>query len=214
MEAASLVSLTGESSPETYESLDRVVVASTSEDGAAPLDEAATLALRHGLEGTSLWVATDAGEVRGFAWLHGGALDLVVHPDARRQGLGRALLDAALDAAARDVTAWSHGNHPAAAALARATGFERARDLWVMRRSLHGLPALPDADGVDVRTFRVGVDEDAWLAVNREAFAHHPEQGGTTRRDLEEREAEPWFDPAGFFLAWRGDELVGFHWTK
>jgi mycothiol synthase len=85
----------------------------------------------------------------------------------------------------------------------------------VMRRALSDLPAPGrPADGIDVREFRVGEDEEGWLAVNAEAFAHHPEQGAMTRADLDERMSQPWFDPAGFFVATRGGRLVGFHWTK
>jgi mycothiol synthase len=50
--------------------------------------------------------------------------------------------------------------------------------------------------------------------VNARAFAQHPEQGRLTRADLEAREAEPWFDPAGLLLVERGDRLLAFGWTK
>ena len=187
----------------------RTIAAAAAADGSAPLDEAALLRLRrHGLEGSALWVA----DSRGFAWLHDGALDLVVAPAARGRGVGAALAAAAVPPAGR-LTAWSHGNHPAAAALASRFGMRRVRDLWVMRRALSSLPALPSTD-LDVRPFRVGVDEDAFLAVNAAAFALHPEQGGMTRADLDDRIAEDWFDADGFLLAWDGDDLVGFHWTK
>jgi mycothiol synthase len=196
------------------ERIERVAAAAEAVDGAAPLDEATWLALR--ASGDALadgWVGRV--EPDGFGLRHDGDLHLVVHPDARGAGLGGALL---ADLAPYDgpLRAWSHGNHPAAAALAARLGFERVRDLWVMRRPLAALPEAPSrtADGIDVRTFVVGRDEDAFLAVNAAAFAHHPEQGGLTRTGLEDRMAEPWFDPAGFFVATRGDRLVGFHWTK
>lgn len=113
--------------------------------------------------------------------------------------------------------AWAHGDHPSAAALAVDLGFTRARVLWQLRRSLAAalpVPRLPD--GVVLRAFRPGVDDEAWLALNTRAFAAHPEQGRWTPADLRARLAEPWFDPAGFLLAVEeaSGRLLGFHWTK
>jgi mycothiol synthase len=51
--------------------------------------------------------------------------------------------------------------------------------------------------------------------VNAAAFADHPEQGSWTQADLADRLNQPWFDPAGFFLAVdESGALAGFHWTK
>ncbi len=142
--------------------------------------------------------------------------ELVVRPDSRRQGLGRALAgELAAAAGGHVLRLWAHGDLPAAAALARTAGFERFRALWQMRRSLlepPDQPVLPP--GRTLRTFVPGQDEDEWLSLNGRAFAKHPEQGGWTRHDLDLREREPWFDPAGFFIAEADGLMTGFHWTK
>ncbi|WP_183096436.1 mycothiol synthase, partial [Nocardioides stalactiti] len=76
------------------------------------------------------------------------------------------------------------------------------------------LPAAEPPLGVTIRDFGTA-DAAALLEVNAAAFAAHPEQGGLTAADLDERMAEPWFDPAGLLLAVDDDgSLLGFHWTK
>ena len=182
-------------------------------DGQDPLDEAAHLLLKH--RGA---VALDGAWARdgGFALLHDGALDLAVAPDARGRGLGSDLLGRALAGTSDGLTAWSHGDHPAAAALAARTGFERVRELWVMRRAAAvPLPAAEPPAGVTVRSYAGPADDAALLEVNSAAFAHHPEQGALDQTGLAQRMAEPWFDPAGLLLAVDGTgEVLGFHWTK
>ena len=45
-------------------------------------------------------------------------------------------------------------------------------------------------EGVGVRSFVVGQDEEAWVALNARAFADHPEQGRLTVADLRLRAGE------------------------
>ncbi len=67
-----------------------------------------------------------------------------------------------------------------------------------------------------IATYSGPADDAELLRVNNAAFAWHPEQSGWTEADIAERRAEPWFDPAGLFLAVdeRTGKLLGFHWTK
>ena len=192
-------------------------------DGVAPLSEHVMLHLPQGGDaGVRNLLARDGGRVVGYAHLdvtdvvEGSSAELAVHPSARRHGVGRRLVEALLDETPDGrLRLWAHGEHPGASALATSLGFRSSRVLWQMRRSLDGpLPEPRVPDGVTVRTFRVGEDEQAWTEVNNRAFADHPDQGGWSIEEVRLREAEPWFDPAGFFLAERDGRLVGSHWTK
>ncbi|GAA2086328.1 mycothiol synthase [Actinomadura alba] len=197
-----------------------LIDAATAADGVRPLSDQSMLHLRHGGDGRALSVLLydSEGALAGYGHLEPGAEpsgELVVHPAHRGRGHGRELALAMLEAAKGSLRVWAHSESPAAAALARSLGFERVRALWKMRRPLADpLPEPVVPDGVRIRTFAVGHDEAAWLELNRRAFADHPEQGSLTMDDLARREDEPWFDPAGFFLAERDGALTGFHWTK
>jgi mycothiol synthase len=208
--------------PDITSVLDLVRAAAEADD-VSPLSEHVLLHLRYGGDSRARnLLLVSGGVVAGYAHLDptdpvaGPSGELVIHPAHRGQGLGLALLRALIaETAPRPLRLWSHGDLPAAAALAAAAGFERVRALWRMCRSLRAPLAEPKlAAGIAVRTFAVGRDEQAWLDLNAKAFAGHPEQGAWTRDDLSQREQEPWFDPAGFFLAERAGQLAGFHWTK
>ncbi|MCW2601303.1 MAG: mycothiol synthase [Frankiales bacterium] len=195
----------------------------TAADGTPPLSEHVMLHLPGGGDSDvrHLLVRGPEGLV-GYAHLDvtdqvaGSSAELAVHPRARGQGIGRALAEELMRQSPDGrLRLWAHGDHPAAGKLAASLHFERARSLWQLRRSLTDpLPDVVIPEGIAVRTFVVGRDEQAWTELNNRAFAAHPDQGGWGPEEVLVREAEPWFDAAGFFLAFRGSDLVGFHWTK
>ena len=195
----------------------------TRTDGVGPLSDHVMLHLPHGGDADvrNLLVRKD-NQLVGYAHLdvtdrvEGSSAELAVLPSARGEGIARTMVAALLDASPDGrLRLWAHGEHPGSGALARTMGFSRSRVLWQMRRSLaEPLPEPVLPEGVELRTFEVGVDEQRWTETNNRAFADHPDQGGWGVEEVELREAEPWFDPKGFFLAFRGERLVGFHWTK
>jgi mycothiol synthase len=202
-----------------------IQAAATAADGVSPLSEQPLLSLSAPSGRVRHLLGYAAERLTGYAQLDGAtdpdaSVELVVDPADRRQGTGRALLDAVLEAAP-GARVWAHGRLPAAQALAASAGLEAVRELHKMARPLGaadldpGASALPP--GFTARAFEPGHDEQAWLETNSAAFAHHPEQGRMTLADLEERMTQPWFDPAGFILVeaeGSPGEVAAFHWTK
>ena len=217
----------------------QIQAAATAADGVSPLSEQPLLSLGAPSGRVRHLLGYAAERLTGYAQLDGptgpdASAELVVDPAARRQGTGRALLDAVFEAAP-EARLWAHGRLPAAEALATSAGLAAVRELHKMARPLGAADLAPAAsalpEGFTARAFEPGRDEQAWLATNAAAFAHHPEQGRLTLADLEERMAQPWFDAAGFILV-EADATVldaavispiggipaprvaAFHWTK
>lgn len=144
------------------------------------------------------------------------AIEIALHPMHRQRGHIRQLVEAGMGEArsrgASMVRMWAFQRHYVEAL--QGMGFEEERELRQVRRSLPYSSDVVMPEGFDLRPFRPGVDEEVWLAVNNAAFAGHPENGSWTSDVLGDRERQAWFDPEGFLMAWHGDDLAGFCWTK
>jgi mycothiol synthase len=208
-----------------------LVAAATEFDGVAPVGEQVLRELGHDRTHHLLVTSSErnaAGTtIIGYLNLSpardGGAgmAELVVHPHARRRGIGVAMGRAALAKTNGRTQFWAHGTLEPARATASALGLVGVRELVQMRRSLRDVPdTVTPVPGVKVRTYAGTGDDAELLRVNNAAFVEHPEQGGWTEVELAERRSEPWFDPAGLFLAFadsasdQAGRLLGFHWTK
>jgi mycothiol synthase len=188
-------------------------------DGAPPLSDQTLAELS---SSTVLHVLASAGDdkLAGYAQLDGRSAEVV----AEHAELLPDLLATLESAAPADLLIWSHGRQSPLADALQAHGYEQWRLLHQLRRPLStdrgasgdggAKEPRPVPEGVTIRAFVPGKDEDGWLRVNAAAFADHAEQGRWTRDDLAAREAEPWFDPSGFLLAERDGAITGYHWTK
>ncbi|TQN27544.1 mycothiol synthase [Haloactinospora alba] len=232
----SYVHITTELNEEEAGAVSELASSAQRHDGVAPLSEQTLLRVRHPQPDTSrfhlLYEDATRSTLLGVAFAERvpGSPDsgeLVVAPDQRRRGHGATLLRSlSADAPPEGARVWAHGRLDGAAALARSSGMQQVRGLLKMRMPLRGdsrqaapelaEPVLSGAGArLTVRPFTVGADEEEWLRVNSAAFADHPEQGRLTLQDVREREAEPAFDAAGFFVAEDTDgRFAGFHWTK
>lgn len=210
-------------SPEFIGRITEILDAATAVDGVAPLGEQAVKGV--GRPDVTEVTVRDDDQIVGYANVtparddEPAVIELVVDPDHRRRGHGRALLDETRNRVTGDVRVWAHGDLPAARALAAASGLTARRQLLQLRRPLPD-PALPELvvpDDVVLRTYAGPSDDAEIIRVNNVAFAWHPEQGGWGSQQIDERTGAAWFDPAGLFLAFDAADphrLLGFHWTK
>ena len=194
----------------------------TNHDGTPPIAEHILLHLRYGGDkaDSHLLVEKD-NQVIGYAHLDqtdlvaGPSVELVVDPDHRSAGVGKALLSEAIKICGKTLRLWVHGEQEAAHNLATLFNFEKIRTVLQMSKSLSDIQSLPIIDKeIIIRSFLPGLDSDAWLELNNKVFKDHPEQGGWQLSDLNHRLSEEWFDEKGFFIVEKNKLVIASTWTK
>ncbi|MDP9022827.1 MAG: GNAT family N-acetyltransferase [Actinomycetota bacterium] len=129
-----------------------------------------------------------------------------------------ALLQALLGVTARHGAArlrvWIRHARAGDRRCAETAGLSVDRRLAVLGRRLDRVGPVELPDGVEVRAFRPGQDDDGLVDVLAAAYAGTAEAGWDRQR-LDERAGYAWFDPADLLVAEDASgRLVGLHWTK
>lgn len=222
---AAVQHVAGPLAPQDADAVRRLTQAAEHVDKVAPISEQPLLWLTDSEAQVTHLLVRAADDLAGYAQVDLGApnavsAELVVHPLARRHGVATALLHAVQKLSAQkgadELSIWAHGDLEPARSFAKVHDLVVVRELWSMglNLALHRPQDVTLPDGMSVRPFVVGQDEERWLKQNARAFADHPEQGRLKLADLQAREREDWFDPAGFLLLEKGEKLLGSAWTK
>lgn len=164
-------------------------------------------------EGVVHFLERSSGELVGYAQLILDPAESVI------EFLGNAPSKALRDATIKEAgerglrpAVWFHGcSDPSEVWL---KGYAIDREVLRLERPLGVVEAPEPPVDVTLRTFIVGLDEEHWLDTNASAFRSHPNQGSWGRAELEQRIAEPWFDPQGFIVMEIDHAMCGFCWTK
>lgn len=207
----------------------RLLADTTALEGHAPIGEHKMAHLSLGArDWDGVLARGEDGALIGYAhlrWNPAGsdprlAVEVVVHPDRRDEGVQASLLDEVRRTVSRAgggrLFLWVHRVEDPEDTLAHRMGFAVQRELAFMRRPAQPPPPAPVLpEGVVVRPYAGPADDEAFLEVNNAAFPDHPENGGWDVEEFAERRSLPWFDPEGLFMAFGADgKPLGFHWTK
>ncbi|MDO4631221.1 MAG: mycothiol synthase [Corynebacterium sp.] len=202
-----------------HAAISAVIHAATTHDGVPPLSEQFLRGLQKPEMQHVHYVLSHADTIVGLAAFDGSTIELVVTPDARRQGGGTALTTAA-----GNYPVWAHGDLDVAQTFAQYQGREPQRKFLVMSVSGPALNTaadyhldagleLLDLPAAYARFSTSNVDEQ-WLTANNQAFSWHPEQGGWDLDRLRQARNTAWYRLEDVLTLWEGEQLLGFHWTK